>query len=173
MKPLFIIVAAILTFTACNNNTATDSETRKEIVGDTSTTYSNSILTDTGSATTTAIPAPPPAKAKTIEPKKAAKPSNNLPSPHPVVSNSTPVDNTPAVDNATTSTTNTEPELAPEEKKGMSSAAKGAIIGGGAGAIGGAIISKRKGTGAVIGGVLGAAGGYIIGRKKDKNDTIK
>jgi len=44
------------------------------------------------------------------------------------------------------------------------------VIGGVGGAIGGAIISKKKGTGAVVGGVIGAAGGYIIGRSKDKKD---
>ena len=72
-----------------------------------------------------------------------------------------------------TSTVN-DPVPAPvEEKKGWSNAAKGAVIGGGAGAIGGAIISKKKGKGAIIGGVVGAAGGYIIGRSKDKKDTTR
>ena len=48
------------------------------------------------------------------------------------------------------------------------------MIGGAAGAVGGAIISKKKGTGAIIGGVIGAAGGYILGKKKDKKaDTLK
>lgn len=58
-----------------------------------------------------------------------------------------------------------------KEKKGWSKAAQGAVIGGAAGAVGGAIISKKKGLGAVIGGVVGAAGGYIIGKNKDKKDT--
>jgi outer membrane lipoprotein SlyB len=44
----------------------------------------------------------------------------------------------------------------------------GAAIGGVAGAVGGAIISKKKGLGAVVGGVVGAAGGYIIGKGMDK-----
>lgn len=56
----------------------------------------------------------------------------------------------------------------PEKKKGWNKAAQGAVIGGAAGAVGGAIISKKKGLGAVIGGVVGAAGGYIIGKKADK-----
>ncbi|MDQ6812241.1 MAG: YMGG-like glycine zipper-containing protein [Bacteroidota bacterium] len=55
-------------------------------------------------------------------------------------------------------------------KKGWSKAAKDAAIGAGVGAVGGAIISKKKGLGAVIGGVVGGAGGYIIGRNKDKKD---
>lgn len=58
-----------------------------------------------------------------------------------------------------------------EQKKGWSKAAKGAVIGGVAGAAGGAIINKKnRVVGAVIGGVLGAAGGYGIGRGMDKND---
>ena len=55
----------------------------------------------------------------------------------------------------------------------MSNSTKGAIIGGGAGAVGGAILSKKKGKGAIIGGILGAGAGYIIGKKKDKKDTTK
>lgn len=60
---------------------------------------------------------------------------------------------------------------AQEKKKGISSQAKGAIIGGGAGAVAGTIIGKNA-KGAIIGGALGAGGGYIIGnearRKKEK-----
>ncbi len=58
-----------------------------------------------------------------------------------------------------------------KEKKGWSKAAQGAVIGGAAGAVGGAIISKKKGVGAIVGGIVGAAGGYIIGKNKDKKDT--
>ncbi len=54
------------------------------------------------------------------------------------------------------------------KKKGWSDAAKGATIGGVAGAVGGAIIDKKSGRGAVIGGVVGAGTGYVIGREKDK-----
>ena len=53
------------------------------------------------------------------------------------------------------------------QKKGMSSRAKYAIIGGAGGAIIGGVVTKST-KGAVIGGVLGAGTGYIIGRKKDK-----
>ena len=55
----------------------------------------------------------------------------------------------------------------------MSNSAKDAIIGGGAGAVRGAIISKKKGKGAIIGGLLGAGAGYILGQNKDKKDTAK
>ena len=54
------------------------------------------------------------------------------------------------------------------KKAGWSEGAKGAAIGGLAGAVGGAIISKKKGKGAIIGGVLGAGTGYVIGHEKDK-----
>lgn len=54
------------------------------------------------------------------------------------------------------------------KKKGWSSAAKGAAIGGAAGAVTGVLVDKKNGRGAIIGGVLGAGTGYIIGRSKDK-----
>ena len=44
------------------------------------------------------------------------------------------------------------------------------MIGGVGGAVGGAILSKKKGLGAVVGAVVGAAGDYIIGKNKDKKD---
>jgi len=53
-------------------------------------------------------------------------------------------------------------------KRGWSSAAKGAAIGAGAGAVTGILVDKKDGRGAVIGGVLGAGTGYVIGRSKDK-----
>ncbi|MDB5253740.1 MAG: hypothetical protein JWP27_2909 [Flaviaesturariibacter sp.] len=66
---------------------------------------------------------------------------------------------------------NSESSNAAKAKKGISKAAKGAIIGGIAGAAGGAIINKKnRVVGAVIGGVVGAAGGYGIGRGMDKKD---
>ncbi|ATP56628.1 hypothetical protein CPT03_09145 [Pedobacter ginsengisoli] len=56
----------------------------------------------------------------------------------------------------------------PAKKKGWSDAAKGTVIGAGAGAIGGALIDKKHGRGAIIGGVVGAGAGYLIGRDKDR-----
>ena len=59
----------------------------------------------------------------------------------------------------------------PAKKKGISKAAKGAVIGGVTGAAGGAVINKKnRVAGAVIGAVIGAGGGYVIGRKMDKKD---
>ncbi len=56
---------------------------------------------------------------------------------------------------------------APAKKKGWSSAAKGTVIGAGAGAIAGGIIGKNLG-GAAIGAATGAGAGYIIGRANDR-----
>ena len=53
-------------------------------------------------------------------------------------------------------------------RKGWSSAAKGAAIGAGAGAVTGILVDKKDGRGAVIGGVVGAGTGYVIGRSRDK-----
>lgn len=100
-----------------------------------------------------------------------------------VTSQVPPVATPPVVDNSektgteTVKTGNQIPdagtpgEVVKKEKKGWSKAAQGAVIGGAAGAVGGAIISKKKGLGAVVGGIVGAAGGYIIGKNKDKKDT--
>lgn len=54
------------------------------------------------------------------------------------------------------------------KKQGWSDAAKGSVIGGAAGAVGGALIDKKKGRGAIIGGVVGAGTGYLIGRGEDR-----
>lgn len=54
------------------------------------------------------------------------------------------------------------------QKKGWSSAAKGAVIGGVIGAGTGIIVDKKDGRGAAIGGVVGAGTGYVIGREQDK-----
>ena len=51
-------------------------------------------------------------------------------------------------------------------RKGWSGKAKGAVIGGGAGAVTGAVIGGGKG--AVIGGAAGAVGGALLGRRHDK-----
>jgi hypothetical protein len=63
-----------------------------------------------------------------------------------------------------TSTTSTQ-------KKGWSKTAKGAAMGGVAGATGGAVINKKnRVAGAVIGGVIGAGTGAVIGNEMDKKD---
>jgi|SRR5882672_897781 len=71
----------------------------------------------------------------------------------------------------TVTTTTTQPVAATTVKKGWSKAAKGTAIGGAAGAIAGAIISKdNRWKGGAIGAVAGGGLGYVIGRSMDKKD---
>ncbi len=57
------------------------------------------------------------------------------------------------------------------KKKGWSKAAKYSAIGGGSGAVLGAVINKRnRVAGGIIGGVLGGGLGYVFGRSQDKKD---
>jgi uncharacterized protein YcfJ len=55
----------------------------------------------------------------------------------------------------------------------LSNREKGALIGGGAGAAGGALIgglTGAPGTGALVGGAAGAIGGAVAGDQKDKRE---
>ncbi len=173
MKFLTTAIVVALSLSACNSNSRSDSDIKKEIVADTTSNYDNSVLTDTATAVNTEAAIVMPAANE-------AKPAKVVTKNEPKVK-TTPIPVTaPVASQTKVDTVATQPvavnEPAPavaEEKKGWSNAAKGAVIGAGAGAIGGAIISKKKGTGAVIGGVLGAAGGYIIGKSKDKKDTAR
>jgi hypothetical protein len=50
---------------------------------------------------------------------------------------------------------------------------KGALVGGGAGAAGGALIgglTGAPGTGALVGGAAGAVGGALVGDEKDRRE---
>lgn len=58
-------------------------------------------------------------------------------------------------------------------KKHWSHRKKDAVIGGGAGAATGAIVSKHPVKGAIIGGAVGAGAGYVVGKKKDKKEAKK
>ena len=68
--------------------------------------------------------------------------------------------------NAQTETTTTK------KHRPWSNRAKGAAIGGGAGAVAGGLIGHNVG-GALIGGAIGAGGGYIIGDAKDRANLRK
>jgi len=55
----------------------------------------------------------------------------------------------------------------------LSNREKGALVGGGAGAAGGALIgglTGAPGTGALIGGAAGAAGGALVGDERDRRE---
>jgi hypothetical protein len=61
-------------------------------------------------------------------------------------------------------------EVKQKSRTGMSHRKKGALIGAGAGAATGAVISRNRSKGAIIGGAVGAGAGYMRGRRKDKQD---
>ncbi len=186
MKNSLLILLIAIGFSACKTNSDTNNQERNIQLLTDSTTYRNSVLSDTSTtvssektpeavaekptlkprsnSTASSRPAPTVAPAipgSTIPEEKNA-PSTNQDS----AINNTSTANTGTIDNSGTSTS--EPQS--EKKKGWNKATQGAVIGGAAGAVGGAILSKKKGVGAVIGGVVGAAGGYIIGKNKDKKD---
>ncbi len=193
MKNFLLSLALITGFAACNNSPKQDESRDIQLLTD-STSYHNNFYSDTSStvnnepiatAETKAaprvititkriiyIPAKTPNTAPVYTPQVNTPPvTTTLPSPVPAKTGTT--DDTAQTGNGTSK--GTEPVATTttqtEKKKGWSSAAKGAAIGAGAGAIGGAILSKKKGLGAIVGGVAGAAGGYIIGKDIDKRNN--
>jgi len=180
MKNILLFMTIIVTMAACQDKEDFSSVPIVPV-------YNSSALSDTAKADETIEPVFANSQPKQATVKRTARTavhrartSETIYQPpvatSPVV---TPVPTSPGVNtvpsstgvgnNPSTGTTSTIPQA--EKKKGWSKAAKGAVIGGAAGAIGGAIISKKKGLGAVIGGVIGAAGGYAIGKRMDKNDN--
>ena len=186
MKNSLLILFIAIGFSACKSNSdSTNNQERNIQLLTDSTTYHNDVLSDTSTTVSSektpekvvekptvkarsnstassrpALPATPP--TSTIPDEKTTTAETHQDS---VISN-TNTANAGTIDNSGTSTS--EPQS--EKKKGWNKATQGAVIGGAAGAVGGAILSKKKGVGAVIGGVVGAAGGYIIGKNKDKKD---
>lgn len=158
MKKLFYILAITASFAACKGK-KTDMDTNKEMVSLTDSSYNSSYLTDTG-----AVANEEDYTGGPVVSGKATVPERNNPPRSSGSSNSGASSGSNSGSTASSGTTSTAPQ-----KKGISKAAKGAIIGGVGGAVAGGVIGKNA-KGAVIGGVIGAAGGYIIGRSKDKKD---
>ena len=109
-------------------------------------------------------------------PKRRKQASAPAPMPTPV---ETPVaiQTPPIAESPAPAESSTIPATMPveKEKKGWSNTAKGAVIGAGVGAIGGAVISKRNRVkGAVLGGLIGAAAGagtgILIDKKQRQNE---
>lgn len=190
MKNLLPVILIVFSFVACKSNADNYQGRDIQLLTDT-TAYQNNIFSDTVAA--------PQASEKVVAEEKPVQKvvvirevvrvpasSGNTASVNTSTGNTTsvpPVVATPPVVEApapsnndagvgeghTAGTVGTIPQ--PEEKKkGWNKATQGAVIGGATGAVGGAIISKKKGLGAVVGGVVGAAGGYILGKKMDKKD---
>lgn len=190
MKKFILSIAIITGFAACNN-TPKDDTRDIQLLSDPSAYQDNTGADTAASVATQPIPAHEVKTAPqvvTIEKRiiyVPAKSVNKAPVSQPAVYTppvATQLPNTipsTTTDNGTMQAgtaggTNDAPVATTtetEKKKGWSAAAKGAAIGAGAGAIGGAIISKKKGLGAIVGGVVGAAGGYIIGKDIDKKNN--
>ncbi|MEJ7625918.1 MAG: glycine zipper domain-containing protein [Ferruginibacter sp.] len=163
MKKVLFGVALVSVFAACNTK---KDETKRDMLYLTDTSNLNS---NVSADTALLVPVAPVATAPLV-----ATPARNTSSTRSRTTtrrsssgtnnnnnnngSSTSGNNNSGTDNTTTT---------PARKEGWSKAAKGATIGGVAGAAAGAVITKSA-KGAVIGGVIGAGGGYIIGRKKDR-----
>jgi hypothetical protein len=146
-KKIFIALSLLIGFAACTNKS---SDKRDIHLLSDSSAYHNSSSTDTAAI-----------RANTIH--------NNI--SHHEKAPAAHIDNSgTSGSSATTSKNESSTSTKATRKKGWSKGAQGAVIGGAAGAVGGAIISKKKGVGAAIGGAVGAAGGYIIGHEQDKKD---
>ncbi|MEO6639252.1 MAG: YMGG-like glycine zipper-containing protein [Ginsengibacter sp.] len=150
MKNTLIAFALVTTFVACKNKQ--EDARNIQFISD-SSAYNNDLYSDTSNMEIATEAVPVSVKPHSVTSSKATSTTTST-------TNTTPASTTGTQSTTTQTTT---------AKKGWSSAAKGAVIGGGVGAIGGAIISKKKPVkGAIIGGVAGAAGGYIIGKDIDK-----
>lgn len=116
----------------------------------------------------------PAVAAKSTRSYTARKRSRTVHHSEPAVAQtSAPVYQAPAETQYTPAVQQAPVEQAPVEqkKKGWSAKAKGAVIGAGAGAIGGAVINKRnRGVGALIGAGVGALGGLGAGAIIDKKN---
>ncbi|MBC7936727.1 MAG: hypothetical protein H7Y86_15355 [Rhizobacter sp.] len=161
MKKVFYILLVSASFAACKGK-KTDLETSKEMVSLTDSSYNSSYLTDTGAvANADEYANDGVVSGKATVPQRATAPRNS--------SNSGGGSTASSSGGSSQGSTGSTGTTATNQKKGISKAAKGAIIGGVGGAVAGGVIGKNA-KGAVIGGVVGAAGGYIIGRSKDKKD---
>jgi len=159
MKKVILAIAIATSFIACKGKTDTKLDSNKDLILLSDSARQGSYLTDTGVVATAAT-------------RNADNVTNTAPKRNNNSSASSGSNNNSSGNNgsATSSSSNTGTSTAAApQKKGVSKAAKGAIIGGVGGAIVGGVASK-SGKGAIIGGVVGAAGGYIIGRSKDKKD---
>ncbi len=156
MKQIFPILALAVTLGACKAKVNEADMNKNMVLVDTTGLYKNNVLTYVGNNKFVITPAPvevePVRTVTSRQPVRKASANNN---------NSNTV-----YSSGTTKSTNA---AYPQRDKGWSDAAKGAAIGGGSGAIIGAVVSKNnRGLGAVIGGVVGAGGGYAIGRSQDR-----
>jgi len=185
MNKILLSLSIVAAFTACKQSQQKN-ETETPLLLSPNTAFQNSSLTDTAlnlNEQEQAIQAPRVIEKTTIIYRNAPQKSPKSPKPvfesEPTATTNPSApetkDSTQSGGTASVETGNTNGQLdgadadTKEEKKGISKAAKAAIIGAVGGAVAGAVIGKN-GKGAIIGGVIGAAGGYVLGRKQDKKD---
>lgn len=165
MKKIIYFLALTAAFTACKPKATLNTD--KEVVSLTdSSFYNSSYLTDTGAVADpdAFISSGGVVSGKTTVPDVK---SNAVRSTRSSSNSNSGTYNGGGSSSQGSGSTASAP--ASTQKKGISKAAKGAIIGGVGGAVAGAVIGKNA-KGAGIGAVVGAAGGYIIGRSKDRKD---
>lgn len=93
--------------------------------------------------------------------------NNNAPASNGGYSNGNG-NNSTASNNSSSGSYSNQPVVR-KKKKGMSNGTKDALIGGGAGALTGALVTKHnRGIGALVGAAAGGGIGYLIGHSKDK-----
>ena len=163
MKKIIYFLALTALFTACKPKATLNTD--KEVVSLTdSSFYNSSYLSDTG-----AVADPD----EFINSGGVVSGKSTVPD---AKSNTARNSNTRSSNNTRTSSSSGNNQSsgntsapATTQRRGISKAAKGAIIGGVGGAVAGAVIGKNA-KGAGVGAVVGAAGGYIIGRSKDRRD---
>lgn len=158
MKTLSIILLATIVFASCKRKDNLETDKNIVIMTDTSRA-GGSYLNDTGLAKipVAAAPvaaAPAPTRRTTTSRQRSSTSSGS---------------STSSSTNNSTANNSGSGTVAQPQRRGISKAAKGAIIGGVGGAVIGGVIGKNA-KGAIIGGAAGAAGGYIIGRGKDRRD---
>ncbi|MGY3055576.1 hypothetical protein ACVWYG_003797 [Pedobacter sp. UYEF25] len=154
MKKLFAVVALSSVMFACNNKQKQDEANRQQVLQkqEQVKAIKDSIRLDSF------------AKAEAVKKEKAKK-DVEVAAAYNAGKHSTSRSYASGSSTSSSSYGGTQPTA---KKQGWSDAAKGTVIGGAAGAVGGALIDKKHGRGAIIGGVIGAGSGYLIGRGKDK-----
>lgn len=143
MKKIFSILVAVITLAACKTKINQDDLHKNMVWVDTTGLYKSNVLTDVGNK-------------YVLADKKNKAVSKGI-------SNTTSSND----NNKSIAGNNTVAAKTPRDK-GWSDAAKGTAIGGGSGAILGAVVSKDKVKGSIIGAVIGAGAGYVIGRNNDR-----
>jgi hypothetical protein len=158
MKKIFSILAIAVTLAACKTKVNT-AENKNMVLVDTTYLSKHNLLIDVGNNKFVAIEKP-------VEPVIE-------PVGEPVYS--TPVRRTSTArrnNNSKTvysSRTGTTRNASYPQDKGWSHAAKATAVGGGSGAILGAVLNKdNRLGGAIVGTLIGAGTGYLIGRSQDR-----